>query len=422
MYTLLGPKWSDTTITWSLVGPQAATFSRPAITSAIDTPFEQLQVTNAFSAWSSVSGLKFEQVADVSSGAVADIRIGFADFTDGGKYAGSSGQMLGTAYSSWSGIYFKPGAMVVLQDPTFWAWNTDSTGNATYKGTSVSAQQILTHEIGHALGLQHSDTPDDIMYELVSLQNRVFSADDINGIQALYGKPVNPTTPNTPPDLPGPDPVSPSTGFERPPVPLSVENAGYLALNADVRAASLNPADHYASFGWKEGRDPHAHFDTKYYLTMNKDVAASGMNPLEHYNNFGLQEGRKTADAIVSVDSKGFDAGFYLLNNADVARSGQDATQHYQNFGWKEGRDGNGYFHANDYLAANPDVKTANMDPLAHYIQFGIVEGRTGAGDFNARAYLEQNADVAASGVNPFLHYLQFGVYEGRDAHADWAL
>jgi hypothetical protein len=45
----------------------------------------------------------------------------------------------------------------------------------------------------------------------------------------------------------------------------------------------VNPLAHYEQFGWKEGRDPSAHFDTTGYLAANPDVAAAGVNPLDHY-------------------------------------------------------------------------------------------------------------------------------------------
>ena len=41
------------------------------------------------------------------------------------------------------------------------------------------------------------------------------------------------------------------------------DSSGYLAVNPDVAAAGVNPLDHYHLFGWHEGRDPSALFDTR---------------------------------------------------------------------------------------------------------------------------------------------------------------
>ena len=47
-------------------------------------------------------------------------------------------------------------------------------------------------------------------------------------------------------------------------------------------------------FGWAEGRDASALFDTQGYLAMNPDVAAAGINPLEHWLQYGIYEDRRT--------------------------------------------------------------------------------------------------------------------------------
>ena len=60
----------------------------------------------------------------------------------------------------------------------------------------------------------------------------------------------------------------------------------------DVANAGVNPLAHYEQFGWKEGRDPSAHFDTTGYLAANPDVAAAHVNPLDHYLTNGIYEGR----------------------------------------------------------------------------------------------------------------------------------
>lgn len=55
--------------------------------------------------------------------------------------------------------------------------------------------------------------------------------------------------------------------------------------------AGVNPLEHYYAFGWLEGRDPSAFFDTALYLAENPDVAAAGINPLDHFLRLGVAEG-----------------------------------------------------------------------------------------------------------------------------------
>ena len=76
------------------------------------------------------------------------------------------------------------------------------------------------------------------------------------------------------------------------------------------RPASIR-CSHFNAFGWHEGRNPNAVFDTAGYLAHYADVAAAGINPLEHYEQFGWKEGR---DPSASFDTLG-----YLAANPDVA-------------------------------------------------------------------------------------------------------
>ena len=84
---------------------------------------------------------------------------------------------------------------------------------------------------------------------------------------------------------------------------------------------------HFDNQGWKEGRDPGAAFDNEFYLARNADVKAAGVNPLAHYLEFGQAEGRTTFAAVGRpTDIKGgFDAEYYLLANGDVATAASAA-------------------------------------------------------------------------------------------------
>ncbi len=47
------------------------------------------------------------------------------------------------------------------------------------------------HEIGHSLGLGHSRDRNALMYAYLTSDSAKLGQDDINGIQALYGKKIN---------------------------------------------------------------------------------------------------------------------------------------------------------------------------------------------------------------------------------------
>jgi hypothetical protein len=126
-------------------------------------------------------------------------------------------------------------------------------------------------------------------------------------------------------------------------------------ITPDVSASGVNPLEA-------------ALVDTIYYLANNPDVARTGMDPAVHFAQFGWKEGRNP-DAL-------FDVSYYLAHNPDVAASGIDPLLHYATFGWKEGRDPSATFSTSIYLLHNPDVARAGIDPLQQYLLYGVAEGR----------------------------------------------
>jgi hypothetical protein len=59
-----------------------------------------------------------------------------------------------------------------------------------------------------------------------------------------------------------------------------------------VARAGGQPATHYDTIGFREGRDPSGAFDTSSYSRRTATVAAAGIDPLQHYLQFGIYEGR----------------------------------------------------------------------------------------------------------------------------------
>ena len=77
----------------------------------------------------------------------------------------------------------------------------------------------------------------------------------------------------------------------------------YLARNADVAMAGMDPVLHYLTDGWREGRSPGPAFDGEAYLAANPDVKTAGLNPLVHFQQFGPAELRALMPRLVPAVS-----------------------------------------------------------------------------------------------------------------------
>jgi hypothetical protein len=134
-------------------------------------------------AWSSVADLTFTFTTD----AEADILIG------GHSLDGQSGQ-LGHAFTSFS---VNSGLNQAIRSDI----HLDS--NDTF---GSNAFNTLAHEFGHALGLDHVASTDSLMNATIQSGFEGPQADDIAGIQELYGAPATAPTPEPTPTPVTPDP------------------------------------------------------------------------------------------------------------------------------------------------------------------------------------------------------------------------
>ena len=225
----------------------------------------------------------------------------------------------------------------------------------------------------------------------------------------------------------------------------------YRENNPDVDAFGIDPTEHFASIGWREGRNPNTWFDTISYIENNPDVAALGNNPLLHYANYGREEGRLPVGPRQAVLATGlFDAAFYLDTYPDIAQTQTDPATHFATEGWREGRNPNSFFNTEFYISQNPDVEAAEINPLIHYALIGAAEGRSplppahlvttiphgdealscddarlaqevqDSGIFDEDFYRANNPDVAALGISLALHFAHHGWREGRKPHPDF--
>jgi hypothetical protein len=231
-------KWGDNTVgtpggvvTWSLMTPGVTVdhtdpnLSGITGTSDLSGVFAQVggqaaalaMIQSAFNAWSSVANIQFVQVnetgavpfdaaySDVGSNVIGNIRIGGFNISGFSAAVGFAPPPNGGRTLEGDLIFnTTPGIVdIVAPGKEGDLYNLYPPGGGSYQN---DFQGLVTHEIGHALGMGHSEVTSALMCGYVSAAfdgsqcayadpghtgqapiNRLPGVDDIAGIQYLYG-------------------------------------------------------------------------------------------------------------------------------------------------------------------------------------------------------------------------------------------
>ena len=163
-------------------------------TNKINGDAERDLIRAAFKLWADETPLSFNEAAD---SAQADILIGWAEgeHGDGDPFDGP-GDVL--AHASYPNPYNEKQVFLHFDDAERWV-NSET--------QNVDLLTVAAHEIGHNLGLDHSNDPNALMFPSYSGPHRFLGNDDIAGVQSLYGLASQPAeSPETPPQGATPPP------------------------------------------------------------------------------------------------------------------------------------------------------------------------------------------------------------------------
>jgi hypothetical protein len=171
-------------LTWSDQLPQTPAIDiyydfRPTIMGQPNwiTPWQAGSAVSAFQTWSSVSNLNFIQNTWVPESQIINIGVSPID----GQW-GILGQG-GYSYTNAGGSWHIEGGVVDMDVNENW---DPIVGNGNPPGT-FDFFTVTAHEVGHALGLDHTSNGNDLMYPYYTGERFGVSAADMANIQSLYG-------------------------------------------------------------------------------------------------------------------------------------------------------------------------------------------------------------------------------------------
>jgi hypothetical protein len=190
----------------------------------------------------------------------------------------------------------------------------------------------------------------------------------------------------------------------------------YLIQNPDVRAAGVDPVQHFCDSGWREGRRPNACFDPAWYRELYL-ARAPGVNPLVHYIGAGEAAGRRP---IAYFDPVWYRDAYALPRRAS-ALGHYLANRRSQRFA------PNPHFDLAFYMERYGAEIGPNRDPFAHLVMWGAARDLDPSPAFDSRAYRAasmpattvKTTDLAAHERQvPLVHFLEASARAAARAQA----
>ncbi|MBI2686269.1 MAG: matrixin family metalloprotease [Acidobacteria bacterium] len=156
------------------LGAASLTYSLQALTGKIPAEQAQQEIQRAMAMWSQVVKVNFARTASTGASRNINILFGARDHGDNYAFDGPGRVLAHTFYPA------PPNPEPIAGDLHF---DDEENWNV---GADVDLFSVALHELGHALGLGHSDVPNAVMYPYYR-RATALTPEDIGAIRLLYG-------------------------------------------------------------------------------------------------------------------------------------------------------------------------------------------------------------------------------------------
>lgn len=222
-----------------------------------------------------------------------------------------------------------------------------------------------------------------------------------------------------------------------------VDRYYYFRTYPDVAASGTSAAEHYATHGWREGRNPSANFHTLYFASQNMPNGALTENPLLYFARLSDEQKGETRcapqrrqdwlDIQKAAIADYFDATYYE-NRYGSQLKGRKPIDHYLERGWMEGCNPSESFDNGAILTRRGHLAPSDINPLYFALVVDNWRPNKSVGEaaevrdveallrsgFDEAWYVEQYPEVTISDQEPFFHYFNFGAKLGYSPSAEF--